>query len=149
MNTMDFVSGAMYPLALALANPITAEWELVYDDSQSVIFLRRPPPDIPALSNKLGRVLRHMDRECVAYVENSPDTPLCAGTLAAYWLQNQSWDAARRMLVCTSRTRSGATNGRNARFRIWMPPTRRLRDSLTAALQRSPISFSEETGVGK
>ncbi len=98
MNTMDFVSGAMYPLALALANPITAEWELVYDDSQSVIFLRRPPPEIPALSNKLGRVLRHMDRECVAYVENSPDTPLCAGTLAAYWLQNQSWDAARRML---------------------------------------------------
>ncbi len=99
MNTMDFVSGAMYPLVLALANPITAEWGLVYDDSQSVIFLRRPPPEIPALSNKLGRVLRHLDRECVTYVENSPDTPLCAGTLAAYWLQNQSWDAARRMLV--------------------------------------------------
>jgi hypothetical protein len=51
------------------------------------------------LANKLGRVLRHMDRECTAYIENSPDTPLCAGTLAAYWLRNQSWDAARRMLV--------------------------------------------------
>ena len=47
MNTMDYVSGAMYPLTLALANPIGAEWELVYDDSQSVIFLRRPPPGNP------------------------------------------------------------------------------------------------------
>src|SRR4029077_4146611 len=74
MNTMDYVSGALYPLAIALANPISTEWELVYDDSQAVIFLRRPPPGIPVLSNKFGRVLRHLDRECTAYIENSPDT---------------------------------------------------------------------------
>jgi hypothetical protein len=43
MNTMDYVSGALYPLALALANPVSTEWELVYDDSQAVVFLRRPP----------------------------------------------------------------------------------------------------------
>src|ERR1035441_5103744 len=41
---------------------------------------------VGALLRKLGRVLRHMDRECVAYIENSPDTPLCARTLADYWL---------------------------------------------------------------
>jgi hypothetical protein len=98
MNTMDYVSGALYPLAIALANPISTEWELVYDDSQAVVFLRRPPPGTPVLSNKLGRVLRHMDRECVAYIENSPDTPLCARTLADYWLRNQVRDSARRML---------------------------------------------------
>ncbi len=99
MNTMDYVSGALYPLALALANPISTEWALVYDDSQAVVFQRRPPPGSKVLSNKLGRVLRHLDRECAAYIENSPDTPLCARTLADYWLRNQAWDAARRMLL--------------------------------------------------
>jgi hypothetical protein len=99
MNTMDYVSGALYSLALALANPVSTEWELVYDDSQAVIFLRRPPPGIPVLSNKLGRVLRHLDRECAVYIENSPETPLCARTLADYWLRNEAWDAAHRMLT--------------------------------------------------
>lgn len=99
MNTMDYVSGALYPLALALANPVSTEWELVYDDSQAVVFVRRPPPGTRVLSNKLGRVLRHLDRECTAYIENSPDTPLCARTLADYWLRNQAWEAARRMLL--------------------------------------------------
>jgi hypothetical protein len=98
MNTMDYVSGALYPLAMALANPIGTEWQLVYDDRQAVIFLRRPPPGIAVLSNKLGRMLRHLDRECAAYIENSPDSPLCARTLADYWLRNDQWDAARGML---------------------------------------------------
>ena len=99
MNAMDYVSGALYPLALALANPASTEWELVYDDPQAVVFLRRPPPGSPVLSNKLGRVLRHMDTECKAYIESSPDYPLCARTLAKYWLHNQAWDAARGMLL--------------------------------------------------
>jgi len=98
MNTMDYVSGALYPLAMALANPIGTEWQLVYDDRQAVIFLRRPPPGIAVLSNKLGRMLRHLDLECAAYIENSPDSPLCARTLADYWLRNDQWDAARGML---------------------------------------------------
>ena len=99
MNTMDWVSGAMYPLALALANPATPDWDLVYDDPQAIVFLRHAPPATPPLSNKLGRVLRHLDRECETYIANSPDTPGCAATLSAYWLNNQAWDAARRMLT--------------------------------------------------
>lgn len=99
MNTMDFVTGAMYPLALGLANPIGTEWQLVYDDSQAVIFQRRPPSGSALLSNKLGRVLRHMDRECEAYIESAPDYPLCARTLARYWMRNQSPGEARRMLL--------------------------------------------------
>jgi hypothetical protein len=98
MNTIDYVSGAMYPLAMALSNPIGTDWQLVYDDSQAVIFLRRPPPGISVLSNKLGRMLRHLDRECAAYIENAPDSPWCARTLAEYWLRNQQTDAARGML---------------------------------------------------
>jgi hypothetical protein len=99
MNTLDYVTGALYPLAIALANPASTEWELVYDDTQAVIFLRRPPPGIPALSNKLGRVLRHLDRECEAYIANAPDSPMCARTLADYWLRNQVRDSARKMLL--------------------------------------------------
>ena len=99
MNTMDYVSGTLYPLALALANPATTDWQLVYDDLQAVVFVRYPPADVPVLSNKLGRILRHMDRECTADIENSPDTPLCARTLARYWLSNGVTDEARGMLV--------------------------------------------------
>lgn len=99
MNTMDYVSGALYPLALALANPVGEEWSLVYDDSQAVVFVRRPPPGTPPLSNKLGRVLRHLNEECEAYIESSPDSPLCARTLGDYWSRNQARDAARRMLL--------------------------------------------------
>lgn len=99
MNTMDYVSGAMYPLALALANPAGTDWQMVYDDAQAVVFERRPPPGTAVLSNKLGRLLRHMDNECSAYIESAPDYPLCARTLARYWLHNQVKDEARRMLV--------------------------------------------------
>jgi hypothetical protein len=94
MNTMDYVSGALYPLALFLADPSNTEWDLVYEDTQAVIFQRHSPQP-----NKLGRVLRHFDKECAAYIENSPDDPLCARTLAQYWLRNQVKDSARRMLV--------------------------------------------------
>ena len=86
-------------LALALANPIGNEWALVCENAQAVIFLRRPPPGTRVLSNPLGRVLRHLNNECIAYVENFPDTPLCARTLGDYWLRNQAADFARRMLL--------------------------------------------------
>ena len=32
------------------------------------------------------------------YIEHSPETPLCARTLADYWIRNQAWEPARRML---------------------------------------------------
>lgn len=97
MNTLDYVSGALYPLALALANPTTTDWQLVYEDAQEVIFMRRPPPALAAIPNKLGRVLRHLDAECEAYIEHSPATPLCARTLGDYWLRNGVRDRGRRM----------------------------------------------------
>jgi len=99
MNTLDYVSGAMYPLALALANPASPEWQLVYDDSQDLIFVRGSQSSVPAFPDKLRRVLNHLDIECVAYIEHSPNTPLCARTLADYWLRNGVKDRARRMLL--------------------------------------------------
>ena len=61
MNMMDFVSGALYPLAIALANPISTEWRLSTTTGRQC----RPAPAAartPVLSNKLGRVLRHMEK---------------------------------------------------------------------------------------
>ena len=46
MNSIDYVSGAMYPLALALANPTGTEWQMVYDEAQAVVFARRLPPGV-------------------------------------------------------------------------------------------------------
>jgi hypothetical protein len=97
MNALDYVSGALYPLALALANPATPDWQLVYEDPQEVIFMRHLPEDISAIPNKFGRVLRHLDAECEAYIAHSPDTPLCARTLGDYWLRNGVKDRGRRM----------------------------------------------------
>ena len=98
MNALEPESGALYPLALALGNPDDTEWQLVYEDTQELVFMRHTPPGMPVLSNKFARVLRHLNAECSAYVEHSPDTPLCARTLADYWMRNQAWDPARRML---------------------------------------------------
>jgi hypothetical protein len=83
MNTLDYVSGALYPLALALANPASDEWQLVYDDAQAVVF---------------ARILKHLNTECEGYIEQSPDNALCAHTLADFWIRNQAAGPARRML---------------------------------------------------
>jgi MFS family permease len=98
MNAFDYVSGAMYPLALALANPASTEWQLVYDDPQDLIFVRGSEASLPAFPDKLRRVLNHLDIECRTYIEHSPSTPLCARTLGDYWLRNGVKDRARRML---------------------------------------------------
>lgn len=98
MNTVDYVSGTLYPLALALANPDTPDWQLAYEDTQAVVFTRRNPPGTPVLANKFGHVLRHLDRECIAYLENAPENGACAATLANYWMHYGVKDAARRML---------------------------------------------------
>lgn len=98
MNALDQVSGALYPLALALANPNNADWQLVYEDERSVVFRRHPPAGSPVIANKFGTVLNHLDKECAAYIDSAPDMPLCARTLGDYWMRFGVKDRARRML---------------------------------------------------
>ena len=99
MNTFEYNSGAAYPLALALAGTSGAEWQLVYDDSQTLIFWRNPPPGIPAFADKVTHVLNHMDTECSAAIENDPVAPLCARTLADLWMRSRQNARARNMLM--------------------------------------------------
>jgi hypothetical protein len=98
MNTIEWLSGGLYPLTTALGRPESTEWQLVYDDAQSLIFLRNPPPGTPVLSNKIGRALVHMDTECESYIEHSPDTPFCGRFLFDFWMRSQQPGRARHML---------------------------------------------------
>ncbi|HYL77372.1 MAG TPA: hypothetical protein VEU96_24375 [Bryobacteraceae bacterium] len=98
MNTFEFNRGGAYTLALALGNPATTDWQLVYDDAQSLVFLHRPPAGTPVFADKLPHVVDHLERECTANIEHSPVTYLCARTLADLWMRAGDTPRARRML---------------------------------------------------
>jgi hypothetical protein len=96
MNTFEYVTGAIYPLALALAdNP---DWRLVYTDSHSVVFVKADRPDPASVPMQLQRVMDHMDIECSDYIEHDPRFPGCARRMAQYWLEGRNYQRAYRML---------------------------------------------------
>jgi hypothetical protein len=97
MNTFEYVTGAFYPLALALGNPKTSDWQLVYEDPQSLVFLRDPPAGIPVL-DKARQSIEHMETECTLHIEHEPDYPLCARSLADLSLRAGDNERAKRML---------------------------------------------------
>ncbi len=82
-NTFEYVTGAIYPLALALA--ASPDWQLVYGDSRSLVFVRASQPDQAAVPGKIQRVFDHMDTECADYIEHDPRLPACARRMAQYW----------------------------------------------------------------
>ena len=95
MNTFEYNSGSVYPLAMALAK---SEWQLVYDDPQTLVFLRHAPPGLAVFDDKLRHVLEHMDTECMVNIEHAPEASLCARTLADFWMRSGDNARARRML---------------------------------------------------
>jgi len=95
-NTFEYVTGAIYPLALALAD--SPDWQLVFTDSHSLVFVKADRPDPAAVSAKLQRVLDHMDIECSDYIEHDPRFPACARRMAQYWLEGRNRQRAYRML---------------------------------------------------
>jgi len=97
MNTFEYVTGAFYPLALALGSPNTEDWKLVYEDKQSLIFYRDPPADLPVL-DKARLTIDHMEAECSLHIEHEPAYPLCARTLGDLSLRANDSERAKRML---------------------------------------------------
>ena len=97
MNTFEYVTGAFYPLALALGNPIASDWQLVYEDPQSLIFMRDPPAGIQVL-DKARQSIEHMEAECTLHIEHEPEYPLCARSLADLSLRAGDNERAKRML---------------------------------------------------
>jgi hypothetical protein len=96
-NTFEYITGAIYPLALALAD--SPDWQLVFTDSHSVVFVKAERPDPASVSGKLQRVLDHMDIECSDYIEHDPRFPACARRMAQYWLEGRNRQRAYRMLA--------------------------------------------------
>lgn len=96
MNAFEYSSGVMYPLALSLVQAKIAEWKLVYEDPQALVFLRDVPAGVPVLDP--GRVIAHLEAECTLHVERDPEFSLCARTLGDYFLRAGDRDRARRAL---------------------------------------------------
>jgi hypothetical protein len=95
MNAFEYVTGAMYPLALALADP-ASEWKLVYEEPQAMVFLRGPADGTPTLDP--SRVFEHLESECRLVIDNDPELCLCARTLGDFFLRTGHAAGARRML---------------------------------------------------
>jgi hypothetical protein len=96
INSFEYNSGVLYPLALALAMPAEAAWQLVYQDAQSMVFLRDVPAGIPVL-DKRG-LPDHFEAECRAHVDHSPGESLCSRTLADLALRSGDKERAKRLL---------------------------------------------------
>ncbi len=99
MNTVEYVTGTVYPLALALGNPASSEWQLVYADAQSLIFFKNPPAGTQVYPDKAIRVVQQMEAECAAHIDRMPSQPLCARTLADLWNRSGDRNHARNLLA--------------------------------------------------
>ena len=97
INTFEYVTGAFYPLGLALGNPATTDWKLVYDDPQSLVFMRDPPAGVPVL-DKARLSIEHMEAECTLHIAHEPEYPLCARSLGDLSLRAGDNERAKRML---------------------------------------------------
>lgn len=97
INTFEYVTGNFYALPLALSNPATTDWKLIYEDPQSLIFVRDLAPNVPELE-KARRNIDHMEAECTLHIGNDPAYPLCARTLGDLSLRAGDKERALRML---------------------------------------------------
>ena len=96
MNTFEYTGGLTYLLAPSLADPQQAEWKLVYDDPQAMVFLRNPPPGMDVLPP--SRVLDHMEAECRLHIGRQPEYTLCARAVSQVLLRAGERQRARRWL---------------------------------------------------
>jgi hypothetical protein len=97
INSFEYNSGVLYPLALSLGMPSAAPWELVYQDAQSMLFLHDVPAGIPVL-DKRG-LIDHFETECRAHVDHNPTESLCARTLADLAMRSGDRERAKRLLA--------------------------------------------------
>ena len=72
-------TGAALMLPAILSDPAQKEWKLVYQDAQSMIFMRHPPAEIPVL-NSLDALVS-MESQCAERLRH--ETSACASSLAS------------------------------------------------------------------
>jgi hypothetical protein len=94
MNTFEPTGGTMYVLAPSLADPSQTKWKLVYQDAQSIVFMRMPPPGVEAL-NPLD-VFTHIEAECELHMEHEPQYTRCARSLGQIFARIGDYPRARK-----------------------------------------------------
>jgi hypothetical protein len=96
LNSFEYSTGPIYLLAPALADPKQSTWKLVYSDPQALVFLRNPPPRMPALDSL--QVLTHMEDECALHIEHEPQFPRCARGLGQIFSKIGDFPRARKWI---------------------------------------------------
>jgi len=96
LDSFQYFDGRQYPLAAALLAASNAEWKLVYQDAEWMVFLREPPAGMPVLAtpNPLDR----LESECLAHIEQTPKECACARTMGQLFLNARDRARALRML---------------------------------------------------
>jgi hypothetical protein len=102
MNGFEYVTGVIYPVVLALADPKNQDWSLVYEDAQAVIFARNSESNRELIAeNRMekSRVLDHLEASCRVYIAHDPELPNCARSLGFLFLKVGERQRARGALA--------------------------------------------------
>jgi hypothetical protein len=102
MNGFEYVTGVIYPLVLAMANPQNTGWQLIFADEGAVIFARDSEGNRDLIAGRRlekVRVLEHLEASCRVYIEHDPELPNCARTLGFLFLQGGDRQRARAALA--------------------------------------------------
>ena len=97
INSFEYNSGVLYPLVPALVQPAEAQWKLVYQDAQSLVFLRDVPDGVAVLDK--GGMADHLEAECTLHVKRDPEFSLCSRNLGDLFLRFGDRARARRALA--------------------------------------------------
>ncbi len=96
MNGFEYVSGELYKLAPALADPKETGWTLVFMDPESIVYMREPPPGVQPIDK--SRVFDHLEEECALHMAHDPEHGRCARSLGKAFLDLGDLTRARRWL---------------------------------------------------
>jgi hypothetical protein len=96
MNGFEYVTGNLYLLAPALADPRETTWKLVYNDAQGMVLMRDPPPGVTPLAQL--RVLDHLEAECSLHIDHEPQYPRCARALGQVFARIGDLARARKWI---------------------------------------------------
>jgi hypothetical protein len=96
MNGFEYNNGLSYTLAPALADPSQTAWKLVYQDAQSMVFMRKPPVSVEPLPSL--RVLDGLEAQCDLHIQHEPQLPRCARALGQIFAKIGDYPRARRWI---------------------------------------------------
>jgi tetratricopeptide (TPR) repeat protein len=101
----DYLSGQVYPLVMELADAGNTEWNLVYADSTSVVFMRHPPPGFE--SRNMEALLESLEKQCAQHIQHDPARPWCARGLSEVYAFKGHVEQARRWMEYYLEHRTG------------------------------------------